>query len=718
MMPALGGLWGVSGETNTPGRTRPEDLPPTLGGHPEMVRPTYFFFFALVPLLASLLLFERLRHWNMQRSQRQVSRFLLTLGRVLRRKPSLPVISRLSLGELIFLLLLGSSNVGVFYAYWMRRHTKIIAKRLAAGESTELDFNAHLEITALTMGVSSTFNLAFLFLPATRNCAWLELLNISYANGVRYHRWLGAVTVVTAVLHGAGYYWAWIREGKWLALHACFTCDAGAIYGWPLWMKLFGEIGLLCFIIIGITSLPVVRRCRYNLFYYAHHLFVPGLVFSIMHWNNIIIWVAPTLALYVAHRVLSSSNTLHAVQVRECSLLATQDVVKVVLTRSIARGGQYKAGQFVYLNVPAVSKLQWHPFTIASSPRTSSDSLTVLVKGLGDWTQGLVQYADDCKTSNALPTVYMDGFYGASLEMYGEYATVCLVGGGIGVTPLLAILEDMVARLRFGASLSQKVFFIFTFRELSLLEEIHPLLMQIKELDPQERYFRLYLSLSRVPSDELLDQNIDHDRLAGKSRSHCESLQTPRPFVEPLRQRPTSRAVMYLAVFLVLTLAIAELKYGPRIQRYGGTRLWPLQNFAEITLLLFLVGAVAFAFVAVERRSSRKELDKHAEDSVAVQLTPTETAKHYCYQASDAHTLRDLVAEYDVAVGLRPNLPEIMQQALMEHRVDVDSMDLQPVNSAIGVFVSGPGALKRVAENAINDIGACHFDMHEEAFEL
>ena len=29
---------------------------------------------------------------------------------------------------------------------------------------------------------------------------------------------------------------------------------------------------------------------------------------------------------------------------------------------------KYKAGQWLFLNVPEVSTLQWHPFTISSAP--------------------------------------------------------------------------------------------------------------------------------------------------------------------------------------------------------------------------------------------------------------------------------------------------------------------------------------------------------------
>ena len=46
----------------------------------------------------------------------------------------------------------------------------------------------------------------------------------------------------------------------------------------------------------------------------------------------------------------------------------------------------FEAGDYVFLNVPAVSLLEWHPFTISSSPQEHSDSgeLTLHILALDD----------------------------------------------------------------------------------------------------------------------------------------------------------------------------------------------------------------------------------------------------------------------------------------------------------------------------------------------
>ncbi|KAE8970700.1 hypothetical protein PF010_g26813 [Phytophthora fragariae] len=677
------------------------------GGHSEMVRPTYFLLVGFLPIAASLVFLGLLRHFNVRRV---TSHYVLSLTRVLRRKPRIfGWVARVSLGELLFLLSLVGGNVYVFHYYYVHRVEKMHKR------GREFNFELYLEMVALTLGFVCIYNMAFLFLPATRNCVWMEFLNISYANGIKYHRWVGVVTVLTALFHCLGYYWSWIRQEEWAdnAL-PCFDCQVGSKEGHDPWMNFFGEIALLAFLAIGLTSIPWVRRKMYNTFYSVHHLFLVGVVFSVMHYNAILAWIFPSVMLYVICRALSSANGFSPVSVREFTTLS-HDVVKVVLARSTARAGDFKVGQFVYINVPAISKLQWHAFTIASSPRSSPDTLTILLKSLGDWTEELVQYSEYCKKDNVLPTIYMDGYYGGSLEMYDEYSTICLVGGGIGVTPLFSILEDIVTKLRHGDTLRQKVFFIFSFRELSLLEEIHPLLVQIKGLDPQEQHFSLHLSLTRAPTSEQLDKTIDYGRLAGKPHASAvryDTSKVPTPFAVSVRSG-TSRVAMYTASFLVTLIVVVLVKYGNKVQA-DDKNLWPLQNLVEIALLMAVAFVVVYVSVALEgkTRVQTSALSRVYDVAETPQTLPS--------LATDVQTFQDLISEYNVQVGHRPDTPELMQKALEGHKEirATNPASLVPGNSTVGVFVSGPEDMKHAVEYAIADIGTSHFDVFEEEFEL
>nr|DAD25291.1 TPA_asm: hypothetical protein HUJ06_026755 [Nelumbo nucifera] len=46
---------------------------------------------------------------------------------------------------------------------------------------------------------------------------------------------------------------------------------------------------------------------------------------------------------------------------------------------------QYKSGQYVFVQCPAVSPFEWHPFSITSAP--DDDYLSIHIRQLGNWTK-------------------------------------------------------------------------------------------------------------------------------------------------------------------------------------------------------------------------------------------------------------------------------------------------------------------------------------------
>ncbi|RLN57411.1 hypothetical protein BBJ29_004064 [Phytophthora kernoviae] len=565
---AISPYWGV------PSTPPPAGSPISAWGHYEMLAPSFFVLFTVLPFLLSLLFFEFVRDYNVHRHTAQR---VLVVSVLLRRKPprfkripGFEWVADFCYGEWLFIGFLVIGNVALFVYGWIHQ------RRVLPLPGEPYTFDTVLELSGVVFGYSSVFNMAFLFLPCTRHCAWMEFFNISYANGVKYHRWLGMFAIYGAILHAIPFYWLWARQGV-LAEKAlpCFDCKFDyAHIGYPKWFNVFGEISLFFMLAILFTSHPWVRRHLFETFYYVHHMYIPAVIFAVMHFNVIVWWLLPTLVLYMSSRAISRWNSLFPVQVLEFTRLP-EGFVKVVLARSANQlEGGFDIGQFVYLNVPVISKLQWHAFTISSSPLSSPTSLTILAKSLGDWSEDLVEHAQHCRDNNKLPVMYMDAYYGSSLAGYDEYSTVCLIGGGIGSTPLFAILEDILARLEMrGSPLpKQRIFFVLAIRELALLEEISPLLAKIKRLDPQDDRFLFRFNLTRKPSEQLLNTPIDYDRLQGKASIlqsgapikagiFAQLRSVPTPFVEPLRSRG-SKTFLYTAMFLPGTLLVIWLEFG------------------------------------------------------------------------------------------------------------------------------------------------------------
>ncbi|KAI9985159.1 hypothetical protein PInf_004484 [Phytophthora infestans] len=97
---------------------------------------------------------------------------------------------------------------------------------------------------------------------------------------------------------------------------------------------------------------------------------------------------------------------------------------------------EYEAGQYAFLCIPSISSLEWHPFTISSSPNEAM--VTFHIKTLGDWTQKMRTAAISASEDSPFD-ILLDGPYGnVSIDVAtsGVYSNYVLFSGGIGVTPM------------------------------------------------------------------------------------------------------------------------------------------------------------------------------------------------------------------------------------------------------------------------------------------
>ncbi|RLN02911.1 hypothetical protein BBJ28_00008204 [Nothophytophthora sp. Chile5] len=101
----------------------------------------------------------------------------------------------------------------------------------------------------------------------------------------------------------------------------------------------------------------------------------------------------------------------------------------------------YNAGQHALLCIPMISSLEWHPFTMSSSP--DEDLVTFHIKVLGQWTGRLSEIVSATSLEDKAPCdLLVDGPYGGiSVDIYSPevYSHIVLLSGGIGVTPMRSI---------------------------------------------------------------------------------------------------------------------------------------------------------------------------------------------------------------------------------------------------------------------------------------
>lgn len=303
--------------------------------------------------------------------------------------------------------------------------------------------------------------------------------------------------------------------------------------------NLTGVVAVLCMFLILLTSSHYIRRYYYSIFYWTHIFITPICLLSvILHWNKSILYMAPSLLYYVAssapvlmEQLLSSPIQIHSMTriiqrqnsttTTSTSSTSSQDnciVVAITIHATEKAVNQYSPGQYVKVYIPEIlsssssSSSRWychslrHPFTINKVPGQPTQ-LRILCrvinnnnnnkKGGGSFTKALANYCNHPNHHhhhNQLPSssssisplrLYIDGYYGTQLRMCQvlQHDVVVMVAAGIGITPYLSILGDLMMHHHQNhhttttttsttTTTTQKVVFHWICREKELIEYI------------------------------------------------------------------------------------------------------------------------------------------------------------------------------------------------------------------------------------------------------
>ncbi|KAI7753625.1 hypothetical protein M8C21_025489 [Ambrosia artemisiifolia] len=307
-----------------------------------------------------------------------------------------------------------------------------------------------LELTGLRFGLIGLICMAFLFLPVARGSVLLRLIDIPFEHATRYHVWLGHLTMLLFTLHGLFYVIAWAIQGR--LIEELTDWKKIGIANLP------GVISLVAGLFMWVTSLPPVRRLNFELFFYTQQLYVIFVVFLAMHVGDFVFSIAAAgIFLFMLDRFLRFFQSRKTVDIISAKCLPSGTVELVI---SKPEGLQYNALGWVFIQIRQLSWLQWHPFSVSSSPLDGKHHLAVLIKVLGDWTeklrghitsvpgekekdesQGLLQPNLSLKAS-------IEGPYGHESPYHLTYENLILVAGGIGISPFVAILSDILHRIR------------------------------------------------------------------------------------------------------------------------------------------------------------------------------------------------------------------------------------------------------------------------------
>ncbi|KAG0624252.1 hypothetical protein M758_3G233800 [Ceratodon purpureus] len=340
-------------------------------------------------------------------------------------------------------------------------------------------------------------NMALILLPVCRNTlTWLRSTRlgriIPFDNSLEFHKIIAGAIAVEVFIHGAVHITCDIPRfvnapheefEEWFGEEFDHQPSYGEILRMPVGLTAIVMVVLMVIAMLLATHWfrrsvvklpwPLHKLHGFNVFWYSHHLFVIVYCLLIVHsimlllyspWYERSTWmyIAVPLVIYISERFLRVYRTRMQVDVVKAAVY-TGNVLAIHMTKPA--GFKYKSGMYLFLQCPEISSFEWHPFSITSAP--DDPFLSVHIRTLGDWTAEMkrifskaiggrerLQTVNDYNLSGELtlaarfPKLYVDGPYGAPAQDYLKYDVLLLVGLGIGATPFISILKDMLQHSR------------------------------------------------------------------------------------------------------------------------------------------------------------------------------------------------------------------------------------------------------------------------------
>jgi predicted ferric reductase len=275
---------------------------------------------------------------------------------------------------------------------------------------------------------------------------WLERL-VGFDRLSVWHRWNGHACLDLVLAHVVFSIWGYALMDKLPLTKEISQMITGGIYPGMI----TATIGTVLFVLVVVTSIVVVRRqLRYEWWYAVHLSAYAAIALAWFHqiptgnelvldriaadyWRSLYI---ATIAIVVLYRLLPPIVNAFRYRLRVEEVVSEGPGVVSVrirgrgLERLKARPGQFFLWRFL-------SRGRWwasHPFSLSAAP--DGDSLRITVKALGDFSTGLSRVRPGTR-------VMAEGPLGVFTDRSRRRDKTVLIGGGIGITPIRALIEEM-----------------------------------------------------------------------------------------------------------------------------------------------------------------------------------------------------------------------------------------------------------------------------------
>lgn len=424
--------------------------------------------------------------------------------------------------------------------------------------------------TSRGAGLVLAFDGGLILIPMLRNIIRIIRPHMTWLfpadENIWFHRQVAYSMAFWAMVHTTAHYVNFINVErtqirKQLALQIHYTQPGG----------ITGHFMLLIMVLMYSTAHQKIRKQCFEAFWYTHHLaffFMLGLFthatgcfvrdsvnpdyiatfpfYSTEHCLGYLSWrfiIWPAI-IYFGERVWREIRARRATRLSKV-LVHPSGAMEL---RIIKPSFKYTAGQWLFVQIPELSRFQWHPFTITSAPE--DPYVSIHIRQVGDWTESLgerlgvgpsivkqmTQTAmkgkekslsqgdfveiDPTMSSITLPAVRIDGPYGAPAEDVFGAEVAMLIGAGIGVTPFASILKHIWYRQKRGTLGSlRRVEFFWVCRDAPSFGWFQSLLQEVEAAQADPNFLRINIYLTQKIGEDMLwniavnDAGADYDPL-------------------------------------------------------------------------------------------------------------------------------------------------------------------------------------------------------------
>ena len=367
-------------------------------------------------------------------------------------------------------------------------------------------------------GYAATWALALFLIPVTKHSPILDWMRVTPVQALAFHRVAGWTGLWNSILHGflhlrhlmdvlnPHHMRPWYAQLKLLLIPETWKCfdtqnpwhvffgktdplDGTTQEAQQCWLALVnstGVISTLAFIILGITSLPQVRRYSYALFYSVH---IPAawimLIMAIWHYPTCGLILIPNIIYYLSFHIPVSvtqyveswrNSKTRSTPITEANCIQG-GLIEIVFAAAKSDRNRHES-RFVKLSNPSLSAIS-HPFSVFSpqgltrsgrrnEENASFETLSIIFRPTGPFTKGIAKVLfpsevndDEQRASveplivpSALPqdqTIQFDSYYAGSFDWIdravGYHDEILMIAGGVGIVPFLEFLPCLQRRI-------------------------------------------------------------------------------------------------------------------------------------------------------------------------------------------------------------------------------------------------------------------------------